>query len=391
MRIIVSLFLLIGAGILALATIIRMEDKYPAGEPVAASCHGAPRPVSELGRQANILLQQTLEADKGVGIAAAVVTDGELIWSGVAGKADGRTDAPLTEASRLRIGSVSKPITAALTAKLVESGQLDLDAPITRYLPDFPSHGNAITMRMLAAHLSGIRQYDFADFDEANNRLQFSSLKEGLAFFKDDPLVAPPGTEFHYTSFGYNLIGAIIESIEGKPFGAVLEERLAAPLGLESLTVDDPKTFVECRGRFHTVYFGAIPLTTIWRNHSEAYPSAGILISAGDLATLAHEMFDGVYFDDQSKALFRDPIAKSDGAITSRSLGWRTVKDEAGSIVYYSHGGLTNGAIAEIQYYPEDKTAIAVIANYNLWLTDRYSKVTDLAVEQLPGLFGVNQ
>ena len=393
MRILIAIFLFLGAVIFSLAAVIRMEDKYPANETRHASCPGAlpAAPQTERDRRARRLLEETLAADRGAGIVAAVMIDGELVWSDAVGHADRRTGAIQTEHALMRTGSVSKPITAALAAKLHEAGRLDIDAPIQTYVPEFPDKGAPITIRFLAAHLAGIRQYDFANFDEANSRLQYDNLSDAIEIFAQDPLMAPPGDEYRYTSLGYNLIGAAIERATGQSFGDALSAELAEPLNLKSFVVDNPETHVPCRARFHTVYFGKAPLTTIWRNHSDAYPSAGILASARDLARFADEVFAGDFFAPDTAALFRDQIARNDGALTNRTFGWEVFFDDDGDVLYYGHGGLTNGAVAELRYYPEQKLSMAIVSNYNLFLTDRYPQFSTLYDKDLPALFGAGQ
>src|SRR6266576_1390468 len=124
-------------------------------------------------------------------VALVVAVDGKLVWSEAFGYADLDAKRPATTATQFRIGSVSKPLTADAVAQLYEAGKLDLDAPVQRYVPTFPQKGAPITTRMLGGHLAGIRHYKGAEFTLNQH---FASVTAGLAIFKDDSLVAPPGT-----------------------------------------------------------------------------------------------------------------------------------------------------------------------------------------------------
>ena len=93
------------------------------------------------------------------GLSVAVAMDGKIVWSEAFGLADVETKTPVTPSTRFRIGSISKPLTSAGLALLVERGKIDMDAPIQKYIPDFPQKEGPITVRMLAGHLSGIRNY----------------------------------------------------------------------------------------------------------------------------------------------------------------------------------------------------------------------------------------
>ena len=126
------------------------------------------------------------------------------MWSIHCGYADVASRRPVGDHTRFRIGSVSKTLTAAALMHYAARGRVDVDAPIDRYVPDFPSHGGGITLRRLAGHLAGIRHYESRA--EAVNRRHFDSVAASLALFARDPLVAEPGSRFAYSSYGYDMI-----------------------------------------------------------------------------------------------------------------------------------------------------------------------------------------
>jgi serine beta-lactamase-like protein LACTB len=136
-------------------------------------------------------------AGKVPGMSVAVAVNGAIVWSEAFGYADLEAKKPATTTTRFRIGSVSKPLTSAGLALLVQQGKIDLDAPIQKYIPDFPQKDGVITTRLLAGHLSGIRNYQGS---EAASRQEYPSLRAGLKIFENDPLIAPPGTKFSYAS-----------------------------------------------------------------------------------------------------------------------------------------------------------------------------------------------
>ncbi len=142
------------------------------------------------------------------GLAVAVAVDGRIVYSEGFGFADLEERVPVWPTTKFRIGSVSKPLAAVALLQLVEQGKLDLDAPVQRYVPSFPDKGAPITTRMLAGHLGGIRHYKD---DENLSAKHYNNVLEGLKIFKDDPLVAPPGTKFSYSSYGFNLLSAVVQ------------------------------------------------------------------------------------------------------------------------------------------------------------------------------------
>ena len=128
------------------------------------------------------------------GLQVAVGVNGRLVWSEGFGYADRERDIPVTHETQFRIGSVSKPLTAAAVALLYEQKKLDLDAPVQRYVPSFPEKGHPITTRQLAGHMSGMRDYRG---DEPLLNRHFKTVLDGLALFQGDSLLFPPGKGSH--------------------------------------------------------------------------------------------------------------------------------------------------------------------------------------------------
>src|SRR5437764_2569928 len=181
------------------------------------------------------------------GVQVAVAIDGTLVWSEGFGYADAARRRPVTRATQFRIGSVSKPLTAAAVALLYEQGKLDLDAPIQRYVPTFPEKGYPITTRQLAGHLAGIRHYRDREFFQTRH---FATVRDGLAIFQDDSLLFPPGTRFSYSSYGWNLVSAVVEGVAGEDFLPYISAHAFRPLGLTHTAPDRTDSVIPDRTPF---------------------------------------------------------------------------------------------------------------------------------------------
>src|SRR5262249_35711954 len=129
---------------------------------------------------------------------------------------------------------------------LVEQGRVDLDAAVQNYVPSFPDKGKKITPRLLAGHLAGIRHYNGDEFFISKH---YDSVLDGLKIFADDPLVSPPGKEFRYSSYGFKLLSAVIESAAGRDFLSYMHERVFMPLGLRNTRPDQVSEIIEQRAR----------------------------------------------------------------------------------------------------------------------------------------------
>ncbi len=361
---------------------------------------------AERNSAAEKLLMNTLAADHGSGVMAAVVIDGKLLWDGVAGSANLEERIALRHDHRLRVGSIAKPITAAMALKLVDQGRLELDVPIQTYVPDFPRKQKPITVRQLATHTSGIRQYDFSKFEEANNVRYLPNLEAGIKAWRDDPLVAEPGTKYHYSSLGYNLLGLVIEKAASASYPDALQTLIAKPLGLSGTGVNDSLKIIPNRGCFYTVTAknpvfpwmkDAELINTIFRDDSDCYPSGGVISSARDLAKFIHAIFATDFLSPESRALLTKPARLNDGSAavsgaggngTLQTFGFYELLNTEGEVFGYGHNGLTNGGYGLVRYYPGRRMAVAAAANYN-HMGDK--KFFSFLGDDLPALFGAKE
>src|SRR5450631_2850464 len=189
-----------------------------------------------------------MEASKAPGISAAVVQNGEFVWSGAFGMADLENSVPATSRTLYRIGSISKPITATAAMVLWERGKLDLDSPVQKYCPQFPQKKWPITTRELLGHLGGIRYYNVPETPyyesesdpEVGNVHHFDNgIEGGLKFFANDPLLAQPGTHFNYSTQGYTLAGCAVEGASGKKYADAIRESVLVRAGMLQTRPDD--------------------------------------------------------------------------------------------------------------------------------------------------------
>ncbi|HXW18709.1 MAG TPA: serine hydrolase domain-containing protein, partial [Candidatus Acidoferrales bacterium] len=158
-------------------------------------------------------ISKFMSETKAPGISVAVVENGEMVWSAGFGKADIENKTAATPETLYRLGSISKPLTATGAMQLWEAGKLDLDAPVQKYCPAFPQKEFPITTREVLGHLGGIRHYKSGpdDLEKENTQHFDDPIAGGLHFFAKDPLVAKPGTKFHYSTQGYTLVGCVME------------------------------------------------------------------------------------------------------------------------------------------------------------------------------------
>nr|MCU0366897.1 beta-lactamase family protein [Bacteroidales bacterium] len=165
------------------------------------------------------------------GCAALVAKDGQIIYKKAFGMADLELNVPMQPDMVFRIGSITKQFTAVAILQLMEQGKLSLQDDITKYIPDYPTHGYNITIEHLLTHTSGIKSYTNVPEFQKYVR-QDMKPEEAINTFRNLPMEFAPGTKWNYNNSGYFLLGYIIEKVSGKTYQEYIEENFFKPLGM---------------------------------------------------------------------------------------------------------------------------------------------------------------
>ncbi len=323
------------------------------------------------------------------GVVLAVTHEGAPPQTFAWGVSDIAGGTPMTVDHHVRIGSVTKAVTAAVVLQLVSEGTVELDAPVARYLgedwaPGY-EHAAAVTVRDLLGHTSGFVEYafDLEFYRLAAPRLDEQiSAPEILRFAADYGPVAQLGTEFHYNTTGYLAAGLLIEAVTGETAAAQLRSRVFEPLGL-SHTYLTPQEFppeptangyvggaigylmaplLGLTGEHRITHNGAtlVDIGTIPDAfaRSAGWTGGGIEAQIGDVALLIRGLFATEVLDESQVALM---TAGHPDAANGYGLGIST--DTVGGLRVYSHGGGVPGFRTVAAYVPEVDLGIAVTAN----------------------------
>ncbi|MGA8101958.1 MAG: serine hydrolase domain-containing protein [Candidatus Acidiferrales bacterium] len=295
------------------------------------------------------------------GLSVAVAIDGQIVWSEGFGFADLEQQVPVTTVTKFRIGSVSKVLAIAALAELYEQGRLDIDAPVQKYVPSFPDKGYVITTRQLAGHLGGIRHYRD---DEPTNQKRFKNLVDGLSLFENDPLVAPPGTKFLYSSYGYNLIGAVVESASGEDYRTYLRTHVFVPLSMDNTEADDYEKVILHRARFYDPTPDGKFKNSEYEDVTYKWSSGGMLSTPEDLVRFGSAHLHPGFLKSSTLQLLFTPMRATSGENTGHGMGWRIRTDHKwGPELDYEHGGEATGGTCNLIIYPESGVVIAAAIN----------------------------
>lgn len=329
---------------------------------VLCTCIGFAQQVAAPDRGAEIdaIVNREMQKQSIAGATVAVIYDGRLVYSKGAGKADFENDIPATSESLIRTGSISKPISAVAAMTLAEAGKLDLDAPVQQYCPAFPQKQWTVTTRQLLSHTAGIRHYKG---DEIESTKHFKTMADGFTIFASDPLLFEPGTKYSYSTYGYTVVGCVIEGVSGQRYYDYVREHVLAPAGMTHTIVDDVYEIVPHRSRGYQVVNGQVKNTRLM-DSSYKIPGGGLVSTAEDLVHFAMALTDGKILKPETLKMMWKPTmrpAVNNGRPSDYGLGFTAV--EVDGQPWISHGGSQQGSSTDLEFLPGKHFAVSVFAN----------------------------
>lgn len=314
-------------------------------------------------KQIETAVAKFMAKESAPGISVAVVKDGEYVWSAGFGMADLENSVPATSQTLYRLASVSKPITAVATMQLWQQGKLDLDAPVQKYCPAFPEKSEGpITTRELLSHKAGIRHYylgQVLDPQVSSTKHLKDPIQDGLEFFKKDALVSKPGAEFHYSTYGYSLVGCVIEGASGAKYVDYVTRSVFAPAAMTTAQADDRFAVIPHRTRFYQKDESGRIANADFLDSSYKIPGGGWLASAEDMAHFEVAMLNDTLVKRATRDLMWTATLDKKGG--GYGLGWGVTKQ--GDVFTFSHNGGQQGTSTFIAIVPEQKLGVVVLIN----------------------------
>jgi len=320
----------------------------------AQAASAAPEPFVRV----EAAIAAAMSADNIPGLSVAVVLDGKLQWSRGYGFADLENFVPFRPDTVWRLASVSKPLTAVAAMQLAEKGRLDLEAPIEKSCPAFPKKAQPITTRQLLGHLSGIRHY--AKGENFNSTRHYESIAQALEAFAEDPLLQEPGTKNTYSTYGYVVLGCVVEGASGERFAEYLRKNVTGPAGMDRTRTDDLYDIVPNRARGYARLPDGKLRNADLADTSNKIPGGGLVSTADDLGRFAIALFDGKILKPETFAAMQVPMKTSDGR-DSFYFGWSI--DEYRGDKLLTHSGSQQGTRTYFLMVPRRRFAIAILTN----------------------------
>jgi serine beta-lactamase-like protein LACTB len=224
------------------------------------------------------------------GLSVSVGHDDELVFANGYGFADVENFVAAKADTAYRLASISKALTAVAILQLAEEGELDLDAPVQERCDAFPLKRWPLSSRQLLAHQGGVRHYQEGERPMTRH---WASLEEALSLFKDDPLEFEPDTGILYSTYGYNLLGCVVEGVTERPFLEALRHAVLLPAGMGRTGADDVHALIPNRARGYTRDAGGGLINSALADMSYKVPGGGLIGTAPDVARFGLALISG--------------------------------------------------------------------------------------------------
>jgi len=295
------------------------------------------------------------------GAAALIARDGKVIYRKAFGAANLELDIPMKPEHVFELGSITKQFTSVAILMLMEQGKLDLQDDITKFIPDYPTHGKKISIHSLLNHTSGIKSYTAMESFRELARADMSPT-ELIDVFKNEPMDFDPGYEYAYNNSGYIILGHIIEVISEMSYGDFVEEHIFKKLGMKNSYYGSMSKVIKNRAS------GYQPSENGFRNAE--YLSLTLPYAAGSLMSCVDDMLlwsqaihHNTLISEKSKQLAFTIGERLDGFPMYYGYGFSI--DEINDVPTIEHGGGIFGYETYGVYVPSENVYVIVLTNRN--------------------------
>lgn len=303
-----------------------------------------------------------------LGVAVGVVQGDKEETVGV-GYTNQQHPLPVLPDTLFQIGSISKTMTATVAMRLVEQGKLDLDTPLRHYLPTLRFQDSTATAQATLRHLFTHTGGWVGDYFEDTGRGE-DALAHYVANMADLPQITPLGALWSYNNAGFSLAGRVIEAVTGQPFETVAQESLFTPLGM-TMSFFFPEDLMTHRFAVgHTVTDTETTVATPWALRRSAHPAGGVTATVIDMVRYARFHLNGGRTESRMQLMQPATITamqtyQAAAGSMADGVGISWLLNTLDGVPLVSHGGATNGQIAQLLLAPSRDFALVILTNAN--------------------------
>lgn len=319
--------------------------------------------------------------ENGPGGVLLVAKDGEPIYRKGFGFASLELEVKNDPSMSYRIGSVSKQFTAVAVLQLVQKGEIYLDDPVTKYLPDYNTYGETITINHLLSHTSGIPSYTENPVF-AEKMFEDQSKKELIESFEKDSLLFKPGTDWSYSNSGYVLAGLVVEKVSGMDLNDYYQQFIFDPLEMNNTYIGTydkvlPNTAYGYASAADGNYRPARYLSWTW-----PYAAGSIISSVDDMLKWDNALYTEKILNREMKAEAWKPFILDDGRLANYGYGWGVSRYLDTRII--AHGGGINGFVCMGIRIPKERVYVILLTNSTTVSPGPIAEKIALKVANLP-------
>ncbi|WP_296382004.1 serine hydrolase domain-containing protein [Winogradskyella sp.] len=296
-----------------------------------------------------------------VGASGSYSVNEEVKWEAATGYADKDKKQTFTIDTQVRTASIAKSMTAIAVMQLVEQDLIDINLPIDMYIPEFIQKGKTkITTKHLLAHTSGIGAYK--NDREVENKINFTSLLDAYDVFKDRKLHFQPGTEFYYTSYGYVVLGILIEKVSGLSYEAYMQKHIWDKANMTNTGIERLEAKREnATTLYHRDRKGKIKEAKV-NNLSNRTPAGGFYSTVNDLVKFGNALINNALVNSDTYNLMvqHHSLEKVNNGY---GFGFYLYGGKQNEDSIIGHNGAQRGTSTQLFVIPKLKTVIAVVSN----------------------------
>lgn len=292
------------------------------------------------------------------GCVVLIAKKGNVIYKKAFGISDLELNIPMKPDMIFRIGSITKQFTAIAILQLVEQGKISLLDSIQKYVPDYPHKGYTITIEDLLTQTSGIKDY-MAISNPADDRTNYTP-KQGVDYFKNEPLEFKPGSQFKYSNSNYYLLGYILEIVTGESYADYLQHNIFNKVGLHDTYYIDTTKNIPNVSQGYSKLDGKLERATL-QNVTTIYAAGGIMSNADDLFKWHQALYNNELVNRELLTKAFTPYRFADGTYSEYGYGW-FIKNLDGSKTI-EHSGSTDGFQSDEIYLPDQDVYVVTLFN----------------------------
>ena len=338
--------------------------------------------------KADSILKDMFTHLKAPGLSVAVGMNQTITWSNAIGYQDIQNAKKVSLDTKFRIGSTSKAVTSLGVGVLLKNGKLQLDTKVKELVPYANEKFSEITVKQLASHTSGIRNYGtcfcFPIWEHQNND-EYKTVQESVEIFNDSPLLFPSGTDFSYSTYNYTLLSAMVEGASGKDFLHFMDSTIFNPLRVKHIKGETSSLSQENISKFYEVdknlYKEAFSV-----NNSNKWAGGGFVATPTDLVKLGNAFLNLNLLDKETTETLIQPVALDSGTINRQNyaMGWRNsytekMFDQNHKVQIIHHAGTAVGSTSVLILFPAYNLSISILMNRSGTVSDLFIYAYQLA------------